>query len=170
MEIICGWLVANSILKKAFEEKKYITPLKLNCLIYLLCSEYLFLNKDGLFNEVCEKTKLGPIVPSVYYKFNIFGNKVITKYAKDAKGRTMGISSDSFDECLSRVWEKFKNMDDATILSYVESGCGYSERDVGEILTDVDMLIDEISRKEEELENAKSYIKKLIPPKCNGNK
>ena len=163
MEIICGWYVANSILKKSFEEKNYITPLKLNCLIYLLYSGYLYLNENRLFNEVCEKTKLGPIVPSIYYKFNIFGNKVITKYAKDAKGRIMGISSDTFDECLSRVWEKFKNMDDGTILSYIESGCRYSKREIGEILTDVDMLIDEISRKEKELENAKSYIKKLTP-------
>ena len=113
---------------------------------------------------MCEKTNLGPIVPSIYYKFNIFGKKVITKYAKDAKGRIMGISSDTFDECLSRVWEKFKNIDDVTILSYIESGYGYSKREVGEILTDVDMLIDEISRKEKELENAKSYIKKLTPP------
>lgn len=170
MEIICGWHAANSILEKSFEEENYITPLKLNCLVYLLCSEYLYLNGNGLFNEVCEKTELGPVVPSVYYKFNSFRNKVITKYAQDASGRTRGISSDAFDECLSRVWEKFKNIDDDTTLAYIENGSGYSRRELGEILTEADMLMDEISRKEEELENAKSYIKKLTPPRNQGNK
>lgn len=169
MDIICGWHVANSILQKSFEEENYITPQKLNFLVYLLCSEYLYLYGTGLFNEVCEKTELGPVVPSVYYKFNSFRNKFITRYAQDASGKTKGINSEEFDECLSRVWEKFKNMDDDTTLSYIESGSGYSRKNLGEILTEDDMLMDEISRKEEELENAKSYIKKLIPPKQTNN-
>lgn len=170
MEIICGWHAANSILEKSFEEENYITPLKLNYLVYLLSSEYLYLNGEGLFNEVCEKTEFGPVVPSVYYKFNSFRNKVITNYAQDASGRTKGISSDVFDECLSCVWEKFKNMDEDTTLSYIESGNCYSRKELGEILTEADMLMDEISRREEELEVAKSYIKKLTPPRHIDNK
>ena len=110
MEIICGWHVANSILKKSFEEEKYITPLKLNYLVYLLSSEYLYKNGKNLFNEVCEKTKLGPVVPSIYCKFNSYRNKVITTYASDASGRTRGIHSHEFDNLLSCVWEKYKNI------------------------------------------------------------
>lgn len=162
MDIICGWHVANSILKKSFNEEHYITPLKLNFLLYLLCSEYLYLNGTGLFNETFEKTKLGPVVPSVYYKFNSFGNKCITSYAQDASGKTEIVNSEIFADCLSRVWEKFKNLDDYITLLYIESGSSYSEKNLGEILTETDILLDEISRKEEELENAKNYIKKLI--------
>ena len=43
MNIIYGWNIANSILIKSFKDKIYITPLKLNCLVYLLYSEYLYL-------------------------------------------------------------------------------------------------------------------------------
>lgn len=110
------------------------------------------------------------MVPSVYYKFNSFRNKVITNYTQDASGKPKGISSDVFDECLSCVWEKFKNTDKDTTLSYIESGNRYSRKELGEILTEADMLMDKISRREEELEVAKSYIKKLIQQKNISNK
>ena len=62
--------------------------------------------------------------------------------------------------CLSYVWAKFKNVDDISTLSYIESGLGYSRREDEDILRENDMLMGEISRKEKELEKAKSYIKK----------
>lgn len=161
MKIICGWHAANSILKKSFDEENYITIQKLNCLVYLLYSEYLYLNGDGLFNEVCQKTEFGPVIPSIYYKFNSFENKVINKYGRDASGKIEGISGSAFDECLCHMWKKFKNIDDDIILLYIEEGNSYSRKKIGEILTETDMLLDEISRKEKELENAKKYIKKL---------
>ena len=161
MDNICGWHIANSILKKSFDEENYITFTKLNCLTYLLCSLYLYLNINELINERFEKTELGPVLPSIYSKFHSFGNRVITKYAKDIKGKTRGIYGANFDECLSSIWEKFKDIDDATILSYIERGYSYSRREEGEILTKSDMLMDEIIRKERELEKAKSYIKKF---------
>jgi len=160
MDIVCGWHIANSILKKSFEEENYITPLKLNCLVYLLYSEYLYLNGDILCNELFVKTEFGPVLPSIYSKFSSFGNKVITKYAKDSKGKASGVNGDAFDECLSHVWAKFKNVDDISTLSYIKSGLGYSRREDEDILRENDMLMDEISRKEKELEKAKSYIKK----------
>ena len=48
MDIVCGRDIANSILKKSFEEEKYITPLKLNCLVYLLYTEYLYIDMEEL--------------------------------------------------------------------------------------------------------------------------
>lgn len=157
MDIVCGWHIANSILKKAFEEENYITPLKLNCLVYLLYTEYLYLNGDILCNELFVKTEFGPVLPSIYSKFHSFGNKVITKYARDSKGKARGVNGDLFNECLSHVWAKVKNVDDISTLSYVESGLGYSRREDEDILRENDMLMDEISRKEKELEKAKSY-------------
>lgn len=160
MNIICGWYVANSILKKSFEEKNYITPLKLNSLVYLLSSEYLYLHGENLCNELFEKTKFGPVLPSIYFKFNSFKNGVITEYAKDATGKIMHINGIRFNECLSRIWETFKNVDDITILSYIENGKSYSKKEVDRTLTEREILVDEISRQEEKLERAKTYTKK----------
>ena len=170
MKIICGWHVANSVLAKSFDEENYITFLKLNYLVYLICSEYLYLDGENLFNELFEKTENGPILPSIYFKFNCFDNSKITDFAKNNFGRAIGINSNLFDECLSHIWERYKNQDEDTILSYIENGNNYSQKENEEILTEIDMLLDEIDRKEKDLLNAKSYIKKLTPTRNITNK
>ena len=43
--------MANSILKKSFDDGIYIIPLKLNCLTYFLYSNYLFKIGDVLSVE-----------------------------------------------------------------------------------------------------------------------
>ena len=53
MDVISGWHAANSILKKSFEEKNYVTLFKLNCLVYLIYSEYLYLHGEE-FSTNCE--------------------------------------------------------------------------------------------------------------------
>lgn len=161
MNVVCGWNVANSILKKSFEEENYITPLKLNCMVYLLYSEYLYLTGEKLFNEFFEKTKFGPVVPSIYSKFGTLKNNVITRYAKDANDRIMFVRNDKFEECVSHIWEKYKNFSDDTILFYVESGVAVSNKQYGELLSDSDILQAEIYRNEFELKQAKSYVKKI---------
>ena len=161
MNVVCGWNVANSILKKSFEEENYITPLKLNCMVYLLYSEYFYLTREKLFNEFFENTKYGPVVPSIYSKFGTLKNNVITRYAKDANDRIMFVRDDKFEECVSHIWKKYKNFSDDTILFYVESGIAVSKKQYGELLSDSDILQTEIYRNEFELKQAKSYEKKI---------
>lgn len=170
MNIIYGCHIANSILKKSPEDKIYITPLKLNCLIYLLYSEYLYLTGESLFNETFIKTKKGPIVPSVYYKFISYENYIINNYIKDAKGKVIYVKDGIFDECLIHIWGVFKNKSEYEMLSYIENGNEYSKKNNEEQLNDIDILKDILFRKEKELENAKSYIKKLTPSKNKNNK
>ena len=151
----------ESILIKSFNDKIYITPLKLNCLVYLLYSEYLYLNSRELFNEKFIKTEEGPIICSIYQKFNSYENNVIKSYAKDAKGKILYVQSEKFNDYLTRVWERYKNKSEENILSYIESGYGYSNKNKDEELEERDILKDMISRKKYELEEAKSYLKKL---------
>ena len=165
MNIICGWHIANSILIKSFKDKIYITPLKLNCLIYLLYSEYLYLTGEPLLSENFIKSKEGPIILSNYYKFNSYGDDIIETYAEDAKGKVTYVESELFNECLNYIWEVFKNKDEYDILSYIEDGNKYSKKNNKEQIEDIDILYDMISIKEEKLNDAKSYIKKLTPSK-----
>ena len=170
MNIICGWHIANSILIKSFNDKIYITPLKLNCLAYLLYSECLYLSGESLFSEKFIKTEEGPILLSNHYKFSSYGDKVIKKYATDAKGKVTYVESKFFDECLNYIWEKYKNKNEYDILSYIEDGNEYSKKNNKEQIDDIDILKDIISIKEEKLNDAKSYIKKLTPLKNNNNR
>ena len=116
---------------------------------------------DKLFNELFEKTKLGPVVPSIYSKFGSLRNNIIRKYATDATGKITYVKNDKFDECLSQIWEKYKNVSDDTILLYVESGIAFSKINYGDLLSDNNILQTEIYRNEFELKQAKNYVKKI---------
>ena len=64
--------MANSILKKSFEDGIYITPLKLNCLTYFLYSNYLFKTGDVLFTELFMKIDEGLVLPSLDFNLVVF--------------------------------------------------------------------------------------------------
>ena len=170
MKFIFGWHIANSILIKSFEDKIYITPLKLNCLVYLVYSECLYLTGESLLSEKFIKTEEGPILSSNYYKFSSYGDNVIKTYVKDAKGKVAYVESKIFNVCLNYIWGIFKNTDEYDLLSYIEDGNKYSEKNNEEQIEDIDILSDIISIKEEELEEARGYIKRLTPSKNNSNR
>lgn len=161
MDIICGWHIANSILAKSFKDKIYIDYLKLNYLVYILYSDYLYWTGKKLSNETIVKRTNGPVMASIYQKFSCYGKDVIESYAKDARGSVRYVTNETFNDCLSHVWEKCKHKSNKDILSYIESGYGYSGKKIGEVLDEREMLKDVISRKEKELENAKENYKRL---------
>lgn len=153
--VYCGFFVANSILKKSFEDGIYITPLKLNCLTYFLYSNYLFKTGDVLFTELFMKTDEGLVLPSLDFKFGCFQNNVITKFAKDSKGKIFIINDDSFLECLSYIWSKYKYMSECEMLNCLNSTNAIKKREVYDVLSVEDILDDEINRNEELLERVK---------------
>lgn len=166
MNIVCGWHVANSILIKSFEDKIYITRFKLDCLIYLLYGEYLYLTGNKLFDETFRKTSDGgPMLISIYDKFGSYKNRVIKGYAFDSRGKITYVDyeeNEVFDECLTYVWEKYKNKSIEEILSYLDDGNQYSKRKPGFVISEIDILNDIITIKEDELEEAKNTVRKLI--------
>ena len=161
MNVICGWNVANSILIKSFNDKIYVTPVKLNCLIYLLYGEYLYTTGDTLFSELFTKTENGPVLTTVYQKFNSYGNKIIKNYAKDAKDKTIYVDNGIFVKCLNYIWDRYKNMSLDDLLLYIETGYTYRNKSMYDTINNIDVLNDMIIKKENELERAREYMKKL---------
>lgn len=161
MSIISGWSIANSFLEKSFEEKIYITPLKLNCLVYLLYSDYLFSSGEILLNEPFVKAEQCPILPTIESKFRSFKNKVIKKYAKNAAGNIMVATGKLFEERLSYIWNNYKNMSDIEILTFINDTSSLNNKKNNDIISDIEILDDEIKRNETALEKAKCYRKKL---------
>jgi len=160
--IICGWNIANSIIKKSFEERIYITPLKLNCLVYLLYSNYLFKTGEKLFNEPFIKNKNGPIVPTIDYKFSCFENNIITKYAKDACGKIIFINFNCLEKILLDIWNSYKNMSDIELLTFINETSSIFKKENNEIIYDIEILDDETKRNQVSLEYAKDIRKKLL--------
>ena len=70
--------LANSILKKAKEKNIKINSVKLYNLIYLVYSDYLYHTQTKLFNEQFSPSYKGPILPSVYFKFNCYCNFIFS--------------------------------------------------------------------------------------------
>lgn len=119
MEVICSWNIANVFLKKSFKEGIYIAPLKLNFLIYLLYSHYLYNTGEKLFSEFFIKTNEGPLLANIKAKIGNFNNNVITKYAKDAVGNTYGVNGDMLKAILDFIWNLYKYMDDHELLLFL---------------------------------------------------
>lgn len=93
--------LANSILKKAKEKNIKVNSIKLYNLIYLVYSDYLYHTGEKLFSEQFSTSHIGPILPSVYFKFNCYGDEVIKTFATDAKGNMYTIHNNMLDSIIN---------------------------------------------------------------------
>jgi uncharacterized phage-associated protein len=75
--------VANFLLDTAKENQSFLTPMKLQKLVYFAHGWCLGLQNRPLINEQVEAWDFGPVIPSLYHKFKDFGNAQITRPASD---------------------------------------------------------------------------------------
>lgn len=74
--------VANYFVKTAIDDKIELKPLKLMKLVYIAHGYMLALLDRSVLNPRFDKVeawKLGPVVPSVYHSFKIYGNNPVKK-------------------------------------------------------------------------------------------
>lgn len=104
--------LANTVLKKAFEESINITPMKLQKLLYFIYRDYLQNTNNPLFKEDFLVWKYGPVLSSVYYEFNSFGANPINRFARDAKGKVFWAnnSDKQLTKSINTVWNKYKGL------------------------------------------------------------
>lgn len=105
-------IIANNILSRSFRDELYMTPMKLQKILYFVSSEYQKRVNRPLLAEPFQTWTFGPVVRSVYDEFRPFSKRDITRFAKDAKGNAL-IIDESGDadlrEILDEVWEVTKN-------------------------------------------------------------
>jgi uncharacterized phage-associated protein len=65
---------------RSFEQKIFITPMKLQKMLYFLYRDYLQKADMALFTERFSAWKYGPVLESVYYTFRNYGSEMITQY------------------------------------------------------------------------------------------
>lgn len=72
--------VANFlVLSSKPEEEDFMTNLRVNKLLYFIQGCYLSRKNEPLFEENFEAWKLGPVIPSIYNRYKVYGNNPITK-------------------------------------------------------------------------------------------
>lgn len=134
--------IANTIIKKSWEEKTKITPIRLNVLIYFLYATYLKTTGERLFNERfwIEKYNV-PTIASVDYKFG-HCKGYIKKFARDAKGNVSMVSrEDVFTRCLDTIWGKYKNCTDIELCEISRGNAFFNaQKHPYNLLDDIDII------------------------------
>lgn len=112
MNTVNPLVVANNVLNLAFKEKISVTPMKLQKLLYFIYRDYLKNAHEPLFSERFEAWKYGPVLSSVYSKFNHYGSNKIIEYYKSNDGKVYVIdekSDDTFSKVLRSIWSQYKS-------------------------------------------------------------
>ncbi len=75
--------IAEYVIKKCNDQGKGISNLKLQKILYFIQAEFLVRTGKPIFNDSIEAWDFGPVVPSVYRKYRIYGGANIPYYDGD---------------------------------------------------------------------------------------
>lgn len=70
--------IANFFIKKGIDTQDYVTPMKLQKLLYFSHGWYLATNDRPLLDSSVQAWEFGPVIPRVYECVKHYGNKPIT--------------------------------------------------------------------------------------------
>lgn len=119
--------VANFFIDIAERNGREIKPLKLMKLVYIAYGYALaILGRsilDARFDKV-EAWKLGPVIPSVYHSFKMYGNKPITKKTtfiissfNDIKTEEPVLEDEEVKKICKLVWDKYSPHNDSDLVT-----------------------------------------------------
>ena len=116
--------IANYFLSLAEQEGKTLDPMKLQKLVYFAHGWHLALKQEPLIKERIEAWEYGPVIPTLYHQFKVFGNGPISSRAMVTRfdaGR-IALKTPSIEEhqdanttlyaksLLNRIWEVYGNL------------------------------------------------------------
>lgn len=115
--------VVNSLLQRAFREGRTdMTPVKLQKTLFFMNGWHLAVTGSPCIDEPFEVWQYGPVVRSVYYRLEPFGDGPITDCLKDYdpvsesfKSYVVSDSKHQFYEILALTWEKYVGVDVARL-------------------------------------------------------
>jgi uncharacterized phage-associated protein len=105
--------IANAFLSRAFRDKRAITPMKMQKLLYFAHGYKLAQCDRPLVDEAFEAWKFGPVLPSLYHECKRYGNRPINNYLHDfdyrREARTPAALPDGqkANEIIDFVWETY---------------------------------------------------------------
>lgn len=80
--------VANFMIGRSLRERRHMTHLKLQKLVYISYGIYCAVNSNRLFGERIEAWSYGPVVPELYHEFKRFGPSPIRKWSSNFDYKT----------------------------------------------------------------------------------
>jgi len=75
--------VANEFIELAKRDRRQLTPMQLQKLVYFAYGWYLAITGERLMNEYVEAWQWGPVIPSLYSEFKVYGSGPISALAAE---------------------------------------------------------------------------------------
>jgi hypothetical protein len=111
--------VASKFLEFSMRDAKYITPLKLQKLMYFAYGVYAKNHEKPLFDECFQAWKNAPVLRTIFHKFKFFGRENIKDYGNN--GRIVNLKEHGFifetkmdketEELIEYIWNELKDID-----------------------------------------------------------
>ena len=89
--------VANEFLDRAGKDRRPLTPMQLLKLTYIAHGWHLAATSIPLINEHVEAWKYGPVVPSLFHEFKMYGGNPIQRLAHDIQNISLDEASELED-------------------------------------------------------------------------
>lgn len=80
--------VANYMIGRSLRERRYITHLQLQKLVYIGYGIHYAVNNNRLFKERIEAWPYGPVIPELYHEFKRFGPSNIRRWSSNFDYKT----------------------------------------------------------------------------------
>lgn len=152
--------IARYTINKCNEMNKPISNLKLQKLLYYIQAVFLCINKRVCYNDTIEAWAFGPVIPTVYNEFKIYGSNNIPKveyYFDDDPESPTFYSKVKFKDDV--IEQEDKDLIDGTLNLY----CKYTAAQLVEMTHNEDPWKDIYKRGERNLiitvESMKKYYK-----------
>ncbi len=114
-------VVANEIIRLANVDRKDLTPMKLQKILYLAYGIFLKRMDERLIDERFEPWEYGPVVRSVYNTFKECGSGNITQPVEDCYNQLPVSSLNMVDTALWAIkdaWDNAKNLSAFTLSAW----------------------------------------------------
>ncbi len=69
--------IARYVIDYSWDNKNTVSNLRVQKILYFVQAEFLVSKNSACFNDEIQAWSLGPVVPSVYHEYKIFGNSPI---------------------------------------------------------------------------------------------
>lgn len=108
-------ILANNFIQEAQRGRiKYLTPMKLQKLMYFTYGYYAAETEQPLFAESFQAWQYGPVLSSVYQEFKCFGSGEISSLSTDAAGLSYVMNWEeprnaTLKQIFDKVCDKFSN-------------------------------------------------------------
>lgn len=103
--------IANYFLQLAESSGETISPMKLQKLVYYAHGWYAGYTGQPLINEAVEAWQYGPVIPSLYHEFKMYGSKDIKSKASDFDGNGFSVvelpEDSNIQAFLNNIWKSY---------------------------------------------------------------